>query len=245
MKKPTKTWKWLLVTALMLLGLWRLSSTWIPTYPPTFEMEGFLLIAQPDSVTCGPTSVVMVLQHYSLDVGVMDAAKLCKTHWYKKDDFEIGGSTPEYVSVALAELGVPNRVERKSSLDRVKQYVSQSRPVIAFVRSGDTSWHYVVVIGYDEKNIIIADPGWGERRVLPNEHFEGAWRFTHDLDGEDKSKPCPVCGGDGKVAEWAGPFGDCDVCAGTGKRHDWKWFLLEMGEAQGYTIIVPDEPPEE
>jgi predicted double-glycine peptidase len=63
--------------------------------------------------------------------------------------------------------------------------ISENRPSIVLVRSGEYTWHYVVAIGYDEEGITVADPGWGMRRTLKNEHFHGTWSFATDMSGEE------------------------------------------------------------
>ena len=46
-----------------------------------------------------------------------------------------------------------------------------------------------MAVGYDEKTIVVADPGWGMKRTLQNEHFHGTWSFATDMTGvEAKDK---------------------------------------------------------
>jgi hypothetical protein len=185
----------------------------------------------------------MVLNYYGVKATVDDVVAVAKTRWYKKKGgTEIGGTTPEYVKIAFDKFGVRSLIERGATLDKLKWYVSQGRPAVVLVRSGPNMWHYIVIIGYDNDNVITADPGGGERIVLSNATFMGAWKFTHDLDGKDTSIPCPCCHGAGSWCCWLGPLGLCDMCGGLGKLPDAMWFMMEMGEAQGRTIIVPLVP---
>ena len=233
---------WILVAVLILVGI---RFFWLSTntHPVAYEIQNFPLIAQPDNVTCGPTSTTMVLNYYGVQTNVDAVAKIALTRWHvNKDGTAFGGTSPEFIAVALNKLGVKSKVERDVSLDKLKYYVSQGRPVIVLVRSDTAMWHYIVAIGYDSGNIITADPGGGQRIVLPNKNFMGAWKFTTDLDGNDKSVKCPICKGQGNWCWWLGPLGICDVCGGTGKIPDIHDFLMEMGEAKGQTIILPLMP---
>ena len=235
-----RIWKWLLLAGLIVWLGYRLWPVPAPSYPPTYEIPNFPIIAQPDNVTCGPTSITMVLAYYGVNATVDEIATSAKARWYtKKDGSVIGGTTIEYMGVAFSKFKMKSVTKRGASLDELKSYVSQGIPVIANVRSGAMMWHFVVVVGYDDNNVIIADPGWGERRVIPINHFMGAWEFTQNLEGEDETIRCPVCKGTGSWCYWLGPLAKCDVCAGTGKLPNIMEFLLEMGEAQRRTIIVP------
>lgn len=241
--KKTKTWKWLFLIVVMLAGMWQLNNAVADHYPPEHEINGVEGIKQPDAVTCGPTSVAMVLKRYGYDVGPMAVAKVAKTHLFKSENIEISGTLPKYVQISLEHFGVPCQVERESNMHNLRRYVSKDRPVVVLVRSSNLTWHYVVVVGYDKDSIIIYDPWDGKRHVMSNKVFEGSWNFTMDMEGNDTTQPCPICGGDGVLWDdfsWLGPFVKCDVCGGNGKRPDWLWLLMEMGEAKGYTLIVPD-----
>jgi hypothetical protein len=242
--KKTKTWKWVLIIGVLVLAAYQIQrSLYRPSCPAKYEIENFPLFAQPDGVSCGPTSLKMLLKYYGQDHPLEEIRKHTKTDWYMEGDVEIGGTTPEYMEIALEHYGVEATM-LTSDMDKLKWYVSQKRPPVAMVRSGDKTWHWVVVTGYTEDTIITSDPGGGEREILGATQFEKAWNFTSDLYGRDVTKSCPACGGDGQIVDWAGPFGICDVCGGNGKLPDWHSILIELGEAKGYILIVPDNPKE-
>ncbi|MDX1401545.1 MAG: C39 family peptidase, partial [Kiloniellales bacterium] len=237
----TKAWKWLLIIAVMMFAAYQIGiQQQTYTFPPSYEIEDFPLIAQPDQITCGPTSIAMVLKHYGLTRSVDEVKVKTKTEWFDIDGNKIGGTSPEYIKIAMNHFGVPSTLE-KGDLAKLKYYISQNRPPIALVRSGKRTWHYVVVVGYTKNTIITADPGGGVREVLPLDDFMGAWEFSKDLYGRDMSVDCRVCGGDGKIWDNLGPLGVCDTCGGSGKVPDLFWILVAMGDANGYTIIVPKE----
>lgn len=180
------------------------------SYPPEHSIPDFPLLAQPDQITCGPTCVAMLLMKYNKAVSLDDVKKETKTEILRWEGQPIGGTTPEYIEVALVHFGVEADL-KGATLDRLKYYVSQDRPCIVLVRSGELTWHYVVVVGYDEKNLEIADPAGGQRYKITTQQFMGAWRFETDMDGNEM----------------------------TGEMADLLLFLMRTSEARSQTLIVP------
>jgi len=153
--------------------------------PKNWEILNFPLVEQPDQITCGPTSALMLLKYYGNDTVTLDEVKLQSgTHWFDYDGEPIGMTAPDVLATALSELGLPSKI-MEGTMSSLKRFIHEGRPPIVLVRTGDYSWHYVVAIGYDKDNIILADPGWGTREVLTNECFHGSWSFTTDMDGEE------------------------------------------------------------
>lgn len=246
-RKNKKTvWKWIPLIAILILAAFEIERqlNFIPDYPKSHEIKNFPLYDQPDGITCGPTSLKMVLEHYGENCTIEELKKKAKTELFKFKGKEIGGTAPDQMKVALDHFGVPCKLMR-ADMDQLKQFVSEGRPPIALVRSSRQTWHWVVVIGYTENKIITADPAGGVREVLPDEDFEGAWKFTHDLYGRSMSVKCAACKGTGYYRKWLGPFGKCDICGGSKEMPDMFWILVELGEAEGYTIVVPKEKPNE
>jgi predicted double-glycine peptidase len=186
------------------------------THPDAYENQGFEFIAQPDNITCGPTSTTMLLKYYGKDVTIAQVEKETRTKWFHWKGEDIGMTAPEYVEIALRRFGVPAKMQR-GSFNNLKHYVSQGRPVIVNVRSGQTTWHYVVVIGYTNDQVILADPGDGARITISAENFLGCWSFQTDMDGT-------VCGHSDPLWGRVDPLKD----------------LLWAGEVYPYTMIVPE-----
>jgi ABC-type bacteriocin/lantibiotic exporter with double-glycine peptidase domain len=157
--------------------------------PKKHYVENFPLVEQPDQITCGPTSALMLLKFYGNDKVTLDQVKSqSKTHWFNYDNTPIGMTAPDVLSNALTKLGLPCKMV-KGEISQLKKMISEDRPPIVLVRSGEYTWHYVVAVGYDEKTIVVADPGWGMKRTLQNEHFHGTWSFATDMTGvEAKDK---------------------------------------------------------
>ena len=239
----TKWWKWFFLTGVMLAAAFQVSRS-IPQYLPSFQITDFEIIKQPDGISCGPTSVQMVLRHYGHGRSLAEIRKVAKTDWYVQGEHEVGGTTVEFVWKAINQFGVPSSL-LKGDMHKLRGYVSQGRPVIVLVRSGTAnSWHYVVVTGYTPNTIIIADPGNGRRGEYSTQQFERAWKFTHALwSGASAMQKCDVCGGDGSLVDWLGPLGYCDNCAGTGQVKDHWWLLLQLSEQGNYLMVVPNSVP--
>jgi hypothetical protein len=149
----------------------------------TYDTPEFPLIEQPDGITCGPTSTTMLLNYYGIEATVTSVKQRTKTHWFTYKGEAIGLTLPTYIQVALASYGIETQIET-GTIRKLKHYVSEGRLPIVLVRSGQKTWHYVVVIGYDQDNILIADPGWGERRKIATKTFNDAWSFTGNLEGD-------------------------------------------------------------
>lgn len=212
----------------------------VPTdHPPAHDISPFPLIAQPDEITCGPTSATMVLAKYGIDRTVSEVEVKTKTKWFRYKGRDIGMTAPEYVATALTQLGVPSSL-KGGGLDELKHYVGLGRPVIVLVRSGEYLWHYFVVVGYDEQDVVIADPAGGRRYNMRADSFLGAWAFDFDLDGNPMGGKCAVCGGTGQwLRLHLGPLSLCEACDGTGRKPDYIRTLLLAAEIRPMTMIVP------
>lgn len=243
---PNKSaWKWIPFVLVMLFAanrieVWNKSSQ----YPDKFVIHNFPLHKQPDKITCGPTSLKMLLEYYGKEHSVDEIKKKTKTELFVYQGEKIGGTAPDQMKQALSHFDVPGELVH-ADIHKLKKHVSEGRPCIALVRTGKMMWHWLVVIGYEEGKIYTADPSSGKKKVRKTSIFQKAWKFTHDLRGRDMSSKCPVCKGTGNLAEWLGPFGTCEICGGDGKTIDIFWTFVELGEAKGCTLIVPKEKPYE
>ena len=179
-------------------------------HPKSYSIENFPLIDQPDGITCGPTSVAMLLEKYGIKKTIDEVKKVTKTELFSHNGTKIGGTTPQNIELALNYFGVDSEMQY-ASLGKLKYYVSERRPPIVLLRSSEITWHFVVVIGYTEKNIEVADPGGGIRYSMPVDHFLGAWNFSTDMEGND-----------------------CSSTLG-----NFLWFLMRVGEARENILIVP------
>lgn len=220
------------------VGLFSFQSLNRTPAPSTHRLDNFekYIIAQPDGITCGPTSATMLLRYYSKDVTLDEVKKESLTEWIKfPDGTNFGMTAPDALRVALHKFGVKSRV-RRGHVGQLKQFISEGKPVIVLVRSSKTTWHYCVAYGYDETTIRLADPGSGIIRCMPISTFINCWKFTHDMHGDICSLECPACGGSGKYVNIL----QCDVCSGKGTI-DPLVLALRAVDIHSYMMIVPDK----
>jgi uncharacterized protein YvpB len=199
------------------------------------ELSNFPLIAQPDNITCGVASISMVLKYYGKEVSINDIRKRAKTDIWTKGNKKIGGTQPIFVKIALNHYDVPSNIEY-GNLDKLKYYIDQGKPVIVLVRSGFLLMHYIVVIGYTQTEIIVANPSnGGSKHSIDNNVFKKCWNFRTDMDGVDPFIQCMACKGKGYIGIKI--IGKCDLCAGTGKI-DPMASILKIVEIHENTMIV-------
>lgn len=154
-------------------------------FPKNYTTTNFPLIKQPDQITCGPTSALMLLKYYGQDNYQLNDVKIqSKTHWFNYNGNPIGMTAPDVLTSALNRLGLSCKMIQ-GNMSKLKYFVSQNRLPIVLLRSGEYTWHYVVVIGYNQEIISIADPGWGKISKLKEDYFEKSWEFTSHMDGKE------------------------------------------------------------
>lgn len=204
--------------------------------PDAAKIENFEkhIIEQPDQITCGPTSATMVLHYYSKDISLAEVTKLTYTEWIKfHDGTNFGMTAPDSIRQALHRSGVPARL-RRGNIYELKKAISEGKPVIVLLRSGKETWHYCVVISYNDEGFVLADPGYGEARFINKDTFINSWKFTHSMNGEKCGYECVICKGTGKYFEVL----QCDACAGKGTL-DPIVLGLRAIEIYSNTMIVP------
>lgn len=207
------------------------------------EIKPFVGIQQPDSISCGPTSVTMVLRYYGVDTDLASVKKGTWTKWLTVNGKEVGMTAPDLVLRAMEQFKVPSHLSSNTAPQFIMKWISEGRPVIVLLRSGGLLWHYVVVVGYTTDKIILFNPGSGEREEMPTKIFLSAWSFKTDMDGKEVKPTCPICKGVGHFGKWnLGPINRCDVCVGEGVIRDIGPVALRWLEVSPYTAIVPDKP---
>jgi predicted double-glycine peptidase len=211
-------------------------------HPDDYEIANFSYVQQPDEITCGPTSTLMVIQRYGERPTLRQVESKTKTEWFTYDGHPIGMTSPEYVAEAMKQFGIKAR-RKTLNIDQLKHEVCQNKPVVVLLRSGFKLWHYVVVIGFTKSTIVTADPASGSREEMALSDFMGSWAFTTDMQGMPMCLPCGTCDGTGF---WAnrnlGPLAICQICNGTGRKPDYVATLLSSADIYPMTAIVPSRP---
>ena len=129
---------------------------------------------------CGQTSARMLLNYYGIDVSQTTFQDVGDHYAYFTNEWipdlalkllggaDFVGTSAMAMKDGISRLGVPvNQYIADSPRDDLRNYISQSRPVIIVQRLSEIGYHHIVVIGYDTRKdmFLIADPNgffyWG------------------------------------------------------------------------------------
>lgn len=61
---------------------------------------------------------------------------------------------------------------------RIRSEIDRGRPLVALIDVGTRTYHYVVVVGSTDQDVVIHDPARAPFRVLPWAEFDRAWAVT-------------------------------------------------------------------
>jgi predicted double-glycine peptidase len=170
--------------ALIVLGLSGCSGnkTKILDFPSTRQSYEF---------SCGPGAVQAVMAYYGKDFRESQLIELLKTD---KDD----GTYVKDIVKFLDSQGFKTNVKEHMTKYELFSYIDKDIPVIALIQAWGkeadfnnhyrNSWddgHFVVVIGYTDKDIVCSDPALFKAGYIPIPEFMERW---HDYDeGEIKT----------------------------------------------------------
>ncbi len=135
---------------------------------------------------CGAKALQLVMAYYGIDIR---EDELIKNIQCNKD----GTSVKKMISFAKTH-GFEVIADRGFSVDQIREFVDQNRPVIVLVqawaerymtledwRNDKDDGHYVIVIGHSGPIMIFEDPGSFRKTWLTEEEFNARW---HDVDLE-------------------------------------------------------------
>jgi predicted double-glycine peptidase len=133
---------------------------------------------------CGDMCVQAVLAYYGTDLNEVKLLKKLKTS--KRD-----GTCSVYITNFFEKQKF--KVEsRTMEIEDLKSFIRRKIPVIVLAQAWKNSkvryqktkayGHYMVVIGYDDKNIYFEDPAIFGKGYIPIKEFEKRW---HALDKKD------------------------------------------------------------
>ena len=133
---------------------------------------------QQTDYTCGAAALRAIAKYYGKDLNNENEFEiLCRSG-------RIKGAHPEDIVKAARELGLYATMEEFMSVDNLINYITRKIPVICAIQAwGDQRYynklkdgHYVVAIGFDNKNIYFEDPSiTGSRPYLSKEEFYKRW----------------------------------------------------------------------
>lgn len=127
-------------------------------------------MAQPPAL-CGGAAVSMVLRYWGLgDVFPQDFAALVS-----ESD---GGIFTGVLAKAVTDRGwnaLVDPASAASSRTRVSAEIDRGRPVIALIEVSPRTYHYVVIVGATDREVVFHDPARGPFRVMDWTKFGDAW----------------------------------------------------------------------
>jgi hypothetical protein len=143
-------------------------------------------------VLCSPTSMSMVLSHYSNVLHLPDMNKDVPEVEYHVWDpvYKGAGNWPFNTAYAGSFTGLTSYVARFESIQNLEEWIDAGLPVICSVSfdmlrglplSPTESGHLVVLVGFDaEGNPVINDPAFRDqvRRTYKRSDFEKAWVYS-------------------------------------------------------------------
>ena len=122
---------------------------------------------QPDSVSCLPTCVEVVLDFLGYHTEASENRRWCYTTRVGSDvDLAIQG---------LDDAGVDAELLQCDSLERLRDLIAEGRPPIVLFPEGGSWSHSVVVCSVDDAQVTIMDPRAGDYVALSVSDFSASW----------------------------------------------------------------------
>ena len=159
---------------------------------------------------CGGAAVAMVFRYWGArGVSAEEFAPLIDT--------AEGGIRTSTLAAAVRARGWPI-VDGAATPAAARREVGAGRPVIALIEVRPNTFHYVVVVGWHDRAVVLHDPAAAPFRVMTGDEFERRWRAARSwmlVIG-----PQPDAGGRtaGPVSAPAGGGGDCGGAVAEGVR---------------------------
>ena len=127
-------------------------------------------IEQSDTWDCGPTALAMALQYqFSLKLTASETILLCGATPSGTDEYNF--------AKALDILGFKYKQSNSGSLNKLKKSILKNQTPLVHLVIQTGEGHYVVVTGYDEENVRVADPASGKIVTYGIPYFMGIWKI--------------------------------------------------------------------
>ncbi len=139
----------------------KIPDNFVELIPAKHKIEKFSNIQQRDGYSCATTSLAMVMAHYD------------SKPYYKDEVWDASGSSIRRVTKvcgndmeglkrAAKHYGFNNyEFVRDLSLNELKYLISKNIPVVVNIRNFyQSSYHAIVVIGYDKEGLYFSDPSY-------------------------------------------------------------------------------------
>jgi len=129
---------------------------------------------------CGQFSVKMVLDYYGVEKDPEEIAR------YINASHE-SGCDPIDIETGVKKLGFDCLYKRESSIEEIKKYLDQNIAVIVQWFSPEENGHYSPVVGFEDDEILLADPALGKIRRMKVSQFILRW---FEIDQYPPQNPC-------------------------------------------------------
>jgi Peptidase_C39 like family len=172
-RSPGRVWSGLLFV-LALTGSRTLAQTSTETSPqtsaPTLRVPAVPYLAQTEAL-CGGAALAMVLRYWGVTgVGPEDFAAALTSQ---------GTGIPTEAMAHLAEAKGFQAFPFQGSPQDVVEHLEKGRPVIALLAAAPGRYHYVVVLAWANRRVLVHDPAVGPYRIIP----EGEWQKRWEASG--------------------------------------------------------------
>lgn len=123
---------------------------------------------------CGGAAVAMVLRYWG-DARILpqDFAPLVHA-----DD---GGIPTGVLTAAVRSRGwqaIMVAAGADTARERIRLEIDRGRPLVALIQVGASTYHYVVIVGVTDRDVVVHDPARAPFRVMPWAMFDRAWAAT-------------------------------------------------------------------
>jgi len=144
------------------------------------QLKNYPFIQQLSDNDCGVAALQSIILYYGKYAKYQDLLLSLETNEE--------GTPPDRLKDALAQHGI-KYIPLHSCLDELRSALDKGHPSLVLIQGDrkmytkyEDEWdygHWVVVIGYTKRSIILADPGIGKVLLLTNNEFIKRW---HDVD---------------------------------------------------------------
>jgi len=144
-------------------------------------------VRQSTGYTCGVSSLQSILMYWGKEYREDMLSQMASSH----SEY---GTPPENIVSVAKNLGLQAEIKQECTISEIEKWIEAGIPVIVDIQAwkdkdNTLCWkdcwedgHYVVAIGYDEKNIYFEDASiLGAIGYIPKEEFLDRW---HDYEGK-------------------------------------------------------------
>jgi len=126
-----------------------------------------------DELLCGGASAAMVLRYWGM-------ANVFPTDFSPLVSQSLGGMRAHDLAANLTDLGW-DPILFTGRFEEIRRHIRLGRPVITLIEVGGGRFHYVVVTGEMDEQLVVHDPALAPFRLMSRHDLEQAWERTGAL----------------------------------------------------------------